>query len=96
MSDYRPCRNELCDYLVAGSAAYCCAGCARADEGGYEVHESGMLGHSPACARRTVFTRLEAEHAALVDELAATLDLDAGVQDALRRVGYADERGDTR
>lgn len=53
VDDTRPCRNELCDYRLAGGAAYCCAGCATADERGYEVHEGGPLGHSPACARRT-------------------------------------------
>ena len=53
MTDFRPCRNELCDYLLVGGAAYCCDGCARADERGYEIHDSGVLGHAPACPRRT-------------------------------------------
>lgn len=38
-----------------------------------------------------VWTKAQTEHAALVRELADTLDLDAGVADALRRAGIDKE-----
>jgi hypothetical protein len=49
----RYCGNPLCKFLLIGGARYCCGGCAAAAEGGYEVHEYGILGHSDTCARRT-------------------------------------------
>lgn len=52
MGRLRECANPLCDYWLAGGSAYCCGGCATAHERGYEIHESGPLGHSPLCARR--------------------------------------------
>jgi hypothetical protein len=45
----RPCKNELCDGLLAGSALYCCEPCWLADERHYEIHEDGPLGHAPEC-----------------------------------------------
>lgn len=50
--DRKPCDNELCDRDTSSGAKYCCDGCARADEGQYEIHESGFLGHSPGCDER--------------------------------------------
>ena len=49
---YRSCRNPLCLRKLGGGAAYCCAPCTRAHEGGYEIHESGLLAHDPRCEAR--------------------------------------------
>lgn len=46
------CENPLCDRLVKLGVAYCCDSCARAHEKHYEIHESGILGHSEACNQR--------------------------------------------
>lgn len=51
-TDFKPCTNELCDRAVKISVAYCCEPCARADEHHYEIHESGLLGHTADCAER--------------------------------------------
>lgn len=47
----KPCRNPLCARRVS-SALYCCAGCAMAHDGRYEIHEDGPLGHSETCNER--------------------------------------------
>lgn len=43
------CTNPECDRLVDFLLQYCCAKCERAYLEGYEIHESGILGHSDAC-----------------------------------------------
>lgn len=47
-----PCENPLCDFLVPASVVYCCVGCDLAHQGGYEIHEGGLLGHSQGCMQR--------------------------------------------
>jgi predicted phage terminase large subunit-like protein len=63
--DYRKCRNELCDRLVSAASAYCCAACAQAAEGRYEIHA-----HSDGCDRRAAERdgEVEAELVPLTDE----------------------------
>lgn len=34
------------------TALYCCHACSLAHEGKYEIHESGILGHSDGCNER--------------------------------------------
>lgn len=46
------CQNPLCDRACPHSVAYCCQGCALADEGHYEIHPDGLLGHSAVCNER--------------------------------------------
>lgn len=46
---YKKCTNDLCDRKTRTSAAYCCYGCSKAHDGLYEIHESGILGHSDLC-----------------------------------------------
>ena len=46
----KKCENPECPRLT--SAYYCCNGCGLAHEGKYEIHESGMLGHSETCNQR--------------------------------------------
>lgn len=53
MDNLRPCANPLCNYFLIGGAVYCCGSCANAHEKHYEIHESGLLGHTPGCAKRT-------------------------------------------
>jgi hypothetical protein len=48
----RPCRNDLCQGLILGGAAYCCGPCASAHEGHYEIHEDGPLAHTAGCVAR--------------------------------------------
>lgn len=50
--ELRSCANPLCAYKLIGGALYCCGRCAVAHDRGYEIHESGQLGHSAGCARR--------------------------------------------
>ncbi|HEX4432805.1 MAG TPA: hypothetical protein VHZ96_26265 [Frankiaceae bacterium] len=52
MSELKKCRNDLCDRQVRTSVAYCCNACSLADEGSYEIHESGFLGHPADCNAR--------------------------------------------
>lgn len=47
------CRNPLCERRVT-VALYCCAPCAMAHDGGYEIHETGPLAHSEGCNKRHV------------------------------------------
>jgi hypothetical protein len=47
-----PCANPLCEHHVRPGLAYCCAPCAQADEGHYEIHESGPLAHTDECRKR--------------------------------------------
>jgi len=49
---YNKCTNDLCDRKVRAGVAFCCYACSAASEGGWEVHESGMLGHSDDCNER--------------------------------------------
>lgn len=44
-----PCENPLCDRYVPQGIQYCCAGCAAAHVGKYEIHEDGPLGHTGGC-----------------------------------------------
>lgn len=46
------CANDLCEHLTRSGIAYCCSACATADEGHYEIHESGLLGHTDQCQAR--------------------------------------------
>ena len=54
----RPCKNPACGRVVPANflgqrqVEYCCSGCASADEGGYEVHPDGPLGHGAGCDER--------------------------------------------
>lgn len=43
------CVNPLCDRWVPQGIMYCCGGCDKAHHGGYEIHETGPLGHSESC-----------------------------------------------
>jgi hypothetical protein len=52
LRQYKPCANPSCQFVVPTSTVYCCVGCDLAQQGGYEIHESGMLGHGSWCARR--------------------------------------------
>lgn len=49
MEDFKKCDNPECDRLVKKEYAMCCTGCRTAHEDGYEVHESGFLGHTGLC-----------------------------------------------
>lgn len=49
---YQKCENPLCDRLVKIGIAYCCGACGDANDGHYEIHESGPLGHSEFCNQR--------------------------------------------
>lgn len=46
---YQRCKNPTCDRVVRVSVDYCCVPCESAHTGGYEIHESGSLGHSDMC-----------------------------------------------
>jgi hypothetical protein len=54
----RPCKNPLCDRVVPANflgqrqVEFCCAACAQAFEGHYEIAEDGPLGHSTGCDER--------------------------------------------
>jgi hypothetical protein len=48
------CANKLCEHRVRPGIAYCCAPCATAGEGHYEIHESGPLGHTDQCLARQI------------------------------------------
>ena len=53
MTELKKCTNELCDRAVKTWVAYCCEPCAQADEGHYEIHETGSpLGHTSYCETR--------------------------------------------
>ena len=49
---FHKCEKPDCDRRVPTGTAYCCHGCTLAAEGNYEIHESGILGHSDACNAR--------------------------------------------
>jgi hypothetical protein len=59
--EYLPCTNELCLRKVRAGVAYCCEACSMADEGHYEIHADGILGHSEDCTDRNT-TRGEYSH----------------------------------
>lgn len=44
------CDNPECNRLT--TADYCCGSCNLAHKGHYEIHESGILGHSEECNER--------------------------------------------
>jgi hypothetical protein len=54
----RYCTNPACERVVPASflgarqVEYCCASCATAHEGGYEIHEDGPLAHGQGCDQR--------------------------------------------
>ena len=50
--ELKKCDNPECSRLVRKGVEYCCAPCRQAREDGYEIHESGPLGHSEGCNRR--------------------------------------------
>jgi len=52
IGELKKCTNELCDRAIKTWTAYCCEACAQAHEGGYEIHEDGLLGHTPSCQDR--------------------------------------------
>jgi hypothetical protein len=56
MDSLRPCANRLCERKVGGSAAYCCAPCADADEGHYEIDT-----HTGSCDVRWAYRQTMAE-----------------------------------
>jgi hypothetical protein len=57
---YHPCENRHgCERLVAQGTEYCCLPCRLAAEGGYEIHEGGILGHSEGCDTRQKLRRME-------------------------------------
>lgn len=46
-----PCKAG-CGRLKPAEYEFCCHGCTMAADGGYEVHESGPLGHTERCEER--------------------------------------------
>ena len=48
----KQCDNPLCDRKTKVGVKYCCGPCATAHEGKYEIHESGLLGHTDSCDKR--------------------------------------------
>lgn len=50
MPELTKCGNRNCDRLT--TADYCCEACRIADEGRYEIHETGPLAHSEPCDKR--------------------------------------------
>ena len=50
--NFHPCANPDCAFWVPFSNTYCCMGCDLAHQGGYEIHDAGMLGHGEWCAKR--------------------------------------------
>lgn len=52
MGELKPCDNNLCDRQTSSGAAFCCHPCGLAHEGSYEIHESGILGHTDGCNQR--------------------------------------------
>ena len=49
---YKPCDNPLCDRLCSSRVAFCCHACGLANDGKYEIHEDGPLGHHEDCTKR--------------------------------------------
>lgn len=50
--EMKKCNNGLCDRQTKKGIVYCCAACAQANEGHYEIHPDGPLGHSESCDQR--------------------------------------------
>lgn len=50
--EFKKCTNKLCERRIKTSVAFCCHPCSRAEEKGYEIHESGPLGHTQDCNER--------------------------------------------
>lgn len=53
-AELEKCGNPLCNRLIKTNGFYaqspfCCNGCKLAYNGKYEIHESGILGHSEFC-----------------------------------------------
>ena len=48
----KPCANPECDRATPEGVLYCCGACGKAHDGKYEIHEEGILGHSPDCNQR--------------------------------------------
>lgn len=48
----KKCENPECKRLVSRGTLYCCGACGEAHWGKYEIHESGILGHSETCNQR--------------------------------------------
>lgn len=67
MTEFHKCRG--CDRLT--TALFCCASCAHADEGKYEIHEDGLLGHSAGCTKRHQQRSQTAEQADIINETGA-------------------------
>lgn len=49
---YHKCYKPDCMRKISTGSRYCCGPCGTADEGGYEIHEAGPLGHTPSCNQR--------------------------------------------
>jgi hypothetical protein len=52
VTEFKKCANNLCERRVKTSVAFCCYPCHRAHDKGYEIHESGILGHADSCNER--------------------------------------------
>lgn len=52
IQEYHKCKKPDCFRKVSKGSLYCCYACSIADEGRYEVHESGQLAHSDDCNQR--------------------------------------------
>lgn len=48
----KKCDKPDCVRQVRKGVEYCCGPCRTADEGGYETHEDGPLGHTIGCNAR--------------------------------------------
>jgi hypothetical protein len=48
----KKCENPECHRLVIAGLIYCCGGCGEAHYRKYEIHETGILGHSETCNER--------------------------------------------
>jgi hypothetical protein len=49
---YKKCNNPMCQRITTIRSAFCCAACGAANDGRYEIHEDGPLGHSNSCNER--------------------------------------------
>ncbi len=49
--ELKPCDNIECERMVRIGCVFCCLPCRLANRK-YEIHESGILAHSPGCNER--------------------------------------------
>lgn len=52
MIEFHKCRKPDCFRKVSIGSMYCCGPCDYADQKGFELDESGPLGHSDGCNHR--------------------------------------------